>query len=344
MVDGPTGHSPGSPDEPSGGQISGLVTETTGPSDDPISLLAAQLEQQDQAIQGFHRNIDGIHKALANIEGGQQAMGQYVSGMGQVVEALQQVAEDGGGASAEPIRLPPPFPYEQTAEQASQLFAALAEWQLGATNVAKADRAEVQTKTGGTASYSYANLGDTMEVARTVGQFGLCVTHRIHRFGKTTYVEGVLFHKGGGYLSSGPVRLTTTQNRLLSPMQQLMHAVTTARRITTQMVLGVASAEDDNDSGRNPRSAPPEAGRYQESYYTGQHDGRRTQAPGPTGPAQAAATGPPQGPSQAQRVAAAASQQAAVQRPSTTAPIVRRPREEAARNVQTTYSTPSGVN
>jgi hypothetical protein len=315
----------------------------TALQEDPISQLAAQLEQQDQAIQGFHRNIDGIHKALANIESGQQAMGQSVSGMGQAVEALQQAAEDGSGA-AEVVTLPPPFPYEQTAEQASLLFAALAEWQLGATNVAKADRAEVQTSSGGTARYSYANLGDTMEVARTVGQFGLCVTHRVHRFGKTTYVEAILFHKGGGYLSSGPVRLTTTQNRLLSPMQQLMHAVTTARRITTQMVLGVASAEDDNDSGRQPRSAPPEAGRYPEAYYTGQQDGRRTQAPGPPGRGQAAASGPPQGSTQGQRVAAAASQQAAVQRPGATAPIVRRPREGQGANVQTTYPTHSGAN
>lgn len=335
MIDGPIGHSPGPPAEGSSEQDSGLGKVPTALQEDPISQLAAQLEQQDQAIQG-------LGQAVATIQSGQQAMGQYVSGMGQAVEALQQAAEDGGGA-AEVVTLPPPFPYEQTAEQASQVFAALAEWQLGATNVAKADTAEVQTRSGGTARYSYANLGDTMEVARTVGQFGLCVTHRIHRFGKTTYVDGILFHKGGGYLSSGPVRLTTTQNRLTSPMQQLMSAVTTARRITTQMLLGIAAAEDDNDSGRNPRSAPPEEGRYPESYYTGQQDGRRTQAPGPPGPGQAAAAGPPQGPTQAQRVAAAASQQAEVQRPGGTAPVVRRPREGQGGNVQTTYSAPSGV-
>lgn len=151
-----------------------------------------------------------------------------------------------------PASAPPSCPdlaaYER---QRAALYAALAKWQAGVSNPGKDQTARVKLKSGGTMSYSYTSLAGLLKVAHTVGAFGLAVRFEQRNIDGRPYVEAVLCHEEGGEVSSGPVRLEIDSNALLNGSQNVARANTSARRLALQMVLGLASTDDDQNDG-NP--------------------------------------------------------------------------------------------
>jgi hypothetical protein len=155
--------------------------------------------------------------------------------------------------------------YRPTVEQQMQLFAAFAEWQTTAPRLTENRQAEYQTKKGSTISYGYADLAGVIATGQGAAAHGLAAITRqeLDDFGDPV-VTAYLVHSGGGAITSGPVPLFMGESDRRG--QAHAAALTTARRLALQMVLGLAAERDDDfnaSSETSPRqqAARPSGGR-----------------------------------------------------------------------------------
>ena len=144
--------------------------------------------------------------------------------------------------------------YKPTVEQQMPLFAALAEWHATEPRLTENRQAEYQTKKGGTISYGYADLAGVIATGQGAAAYGLVATTRqeIDDFGDPV-VTAYLVHSGGGAITSGPVPLFMGESDRRG--QAHAAALTTARRLALQMVLGLA-AERDDDFNASSETSP----------------------------------------------------------------------------------------
>lgn len=194
---------------------------------------------------------------------------------GSVAELGDRLAERQGPAAADPTSIEALIGYQPTPEQQMALFEALATWQATIEPVEKNRVASFRTREkeggggGAEVNYGYADLGTVMHQARSAGAHGIAVTCQTIRGsapGELTLVALAL-HKGGGALSSGPWSPSTEGNRLANRNQNIGGAMTSARRLLIQNLMGIAAEEDADFNqpqgqqgqaqGRGRSSPPP---------------------------------------------------------------------------------------
>ena len=133
-------------------------------------------------------------------------------------------------------------------EEMAALYAALSKAQGAIANPKK-----THTANTGTYSYSYADLGATLEAIRKpLAANGLAVLQNVttNTEAKVVEVETVITHSGGGFLVFGPMSFPATSNA-----QQTGSGVTYYRRYALSAALGLA-AEDDDGKGASETRAP----------------------------------------------------------------------------------------
>lgn len=130
------------------------------------------------------------------------------------------------------------------------LAAALAAFQSSLPEIAKAETAKVETKGGGSYSYSYAGLGDVSRaVLPKLAEHGLSFSARPTFDGDRFVLAYQLLHASGEVLEGAyPLPNATPQ--------QVGSAITYARRYCLCAVTGVAP--DDDDDGRAAQQAKPQ--------------------------------------------------------------------------------------
>jgi hypothetical protein len=150
--------------------------------------------------------------------------------------------------------------YRPTVEQQMPLFAALAEWQATEPRLTENRQAEYQTKKGGTISYGYADLAGVIATGQGAAAHGLAAITRqeLDDFGDPV-VTAYLVHSGGGAITSGPVPLFMGESDRRG--QAHAAALTTARRLALQMVLGLAAERDDDFNASSETSPRQQATR-----------------------------------------------------------------------------------
>ena len=136
----------------------------------------------------------------------------------------------------------------RTSEQIDQLAAALAAAQAAFPPIKKDRTATVPTKTGGTYSYTYADLGSVLDAVRpALTANGLSITQG----GTGDHLVTRLLHVSGQWIESDGT-LPATQ----ATPQGLGSAITYARRYWLTALLGVV-AESDDDGALGSEEAKP---------------------------------------------------------------------------------------
>jgi hypothetical protein len=139
---------------------------------------------------------------------------------------------------------------------ADQLTAAIADVQLELPAIPKTQTAKVATKTGGSYSYTYANLAKiTPLVLPLLGRNGLAWITRPTMSPAGFVLEYELRHVGGASLAGtyplpDPIRATP---------QEVGSAITYARRYCLCSVIGVAPDDDDDDAAAAAKTTPKAA-------------------------------------------------------------------------------------
>jgi hypothetical protein len=127
-------------------------------------------------------------------------------------------------------------------EKNATLASALAEVQAKLPEIRKGETATVQTKTGGSYKYSYADLADVSQVILPLlGQHGLSwITRPTMLDGRFVLVYELLHSSGETRVGEYPLPDRGTP-------QEIGSAITYARRYALCAVTGVAPAADDDD-------------------------------------------------------------------------------------------------
>jgi len=129
----------------------------------------------------------------------------------------------------------------------ANLFAALAAFQAEVPVVAKANSADVRTKTGGNYRYTYATLGDVARVVYPIlGRHGLSFLCLIERDEAGLTLKGILAHE------------TSQMQQAVFPVfgntpQEIGSALTYGRRYLLGCLTGVVT--DDDDDGQAAQNA-----------------------------------------------------------------------------------------
>ena len=102
----------------------------------------------------------------------------------------------------------------------------------------------------------YADLGSVMEVVKDpLNEEGITVLQPTSSREGVHFVETILLHESGQYISSEPIKLELTK----TDMQNLGSAISYARRYQMQSLLSVPAEDDDGESTMNrpkPSKAP----------------------------------------------------------------------------------------
>lgn len=140
----------------------------------------------------------------------------------------------------------------------SELAKALAEFQANLPHVSKAGTAEVQTKTGGRYSYTFADLADVSAAALPLlGKYGLSFSSKPTLTDEGRFVLRYSLRHSSGESDGGDYPLPTN-----APPQELGSAITYGRRYCLCAVTGIAP-DDDDDGAAASRSVH---GGRQEEY------------------------------------------------------------------------------
>lgn len=230
-------------------------TSPTGPpaAPGPLDHLAETLLQVADRVAAVEADT------LSRFETMRQAFG----------ELRQRLNQDQGGQAAvkddQGRRLVEFLGYRPTVEQQVQLFTAFAEWQATTPRLTENRQAEYQTKKGGTISYGYADLAGVIATGQSAASHGLGAITRqeLDDFGDPV-ITAYLVHSGGGAITSGPVPLFMGDSDRRG--QAHAAALTTARRLALQMVLGLAAERDDDcnassETGPRQPATRPSGGR-----------------------------------------------------------------------------------
>ncbi len=118
--------------------------------------------------------------------------------------------------------------------------------------VVKRQKAEIPTKSGGSYSYSYADLGDVLEAVRPVlNEHGLSVAQspitEDGKVGVLTYI----YHTSGHFEQFGPLFLPAGNDA-----RGAGSAVTYARRYALCAVLGISPDDDDDGEAASEPEEP----------------------------------------------------------------------------------------
>lgn len=160
-------------------------------------------------------------------------------------------------------------------ELSAALVAAVAELQ----SIPKSRTATVPTKSGGSYSYDYADLGDSLDVVRPVlAKYRLAVLQPVETVDGRTGVSTMILHASGEQMVFGPLFMPAGDG---SP-QAIGSSITYARRYSLLSALGLATEDDDASAAQGAGSAAPRQQSQQRS--------RARKASGPTSPAAEAAT------------------------------------------------------
>lgn len=139
-------------------------------------------------------------------------------------------------------------------EQINELAAALAKAQGEMTAPPKDKTAKVPTKSGGSYSYSYADIATVIEsVKSALSKNGLSVSHQMVCEPGFFGLQTMLMHSSGQYVSSV---MPLPQER--GP-QELGSYLTYYRRYALCAIVGIAADEDDdanNESGNEAEIRP----------------------------------------------------------------------------------------
>ena len=225
------------------------VANSREPGSSP--LLAARVDAMATWAQQTKAEIRGLLS-------GNQVLQSTVSDLATRIDVLAETVADYGHDQNQGKPEPDPvIGYRPTPEQQGQLFAALAEWQVGVKPLEKGNVANIQTRGGSTVSYRYADIASVSEIARSAGTAGLAHFHCETARNGQTYIRTYLVHKGGGWISCD-VPLLVRENSMVSSLQVWASACTMARRYGLFMVLGIAAGDEDDDGAQS--SAKPSAG------------------------------------------------------------------------------------
>lgn len=141
-----------------------------------------------------------------------------------------------------------------TSAPIDQLAAALVVALGELTDVPKGRTARVQMKSGGEYRYTYADLGDALEMVRPVlARHGLGVVQPVATGPKGVEVTTVIVHSSGQTMTFGPLSMSAGDT---SP-QATGSAITYARRYSLLAALGLATEEDDDGQAASARPAKP---------------------------------------------------------------------------------------
>ncbi len=149
--------------------------------------------------------------------------------------------------------------HERVADRyAAQQFAEhLAAFQLACPPIEKKSTAKIATKAGGEFRYTYAELD---EIARTVAPF-LAARGFSYSWDSTTH-EGTLAvvctlrHSNGHSITSTFAAPVESRSGATSKMQDTASAMTYARRQSTVAILGLTTADPDNDGRKQEEQHP----------------------------------------------------------------------------------------
>lgn len=146
----------------------------------------------------------------------------------------------------------------QQSAESHDLYAALAAAQAEITNPSKDKVAKVPTKTGGSYSYSYADIADVLNTVRPVlSKHGLAVVQLPVMANGDLILKTRITHKTGQWIESDyPVCQIGGDHRVMGA------ALTYARRYALCPMLGIAADEDTDgetaaDAPRRQVKAPP---------------------------------------------------------------------------------------
>jgi hypothetical protein len=150
--------------------------------------------------------------------------------------------------------------YRPTVEQQMQLFTAFAAWHATTPTLTENRQAEYTTKKGQLVSYGYSDLAGVIATGQSAAAHGLFAADRqeLDDFGDPV-ITAYLIHVGGGAITSGPVPLFIGDGDKRG--QEHAKALTTARRLARQMVLGLAAERDDDHNATGETQPRPQATR-----------------------------------------------------------------------------------
>lgn len=245
---------------------SGDHPEQATSTDAPAGTLEQRLAAFSQGVNQALKRIEAVAKHHGQrLEELNSCVIHQEQNMGAMAEALAATTATTPRPSS--TSLEALIGYQPTPQQQMELFSALAAWRAELPMLTKNRTANLETNSGAAVSYSYADLAAVMEQAKTGGAHGLFVTCMLAGDDQGGLALVVLvLHQGGGALSSGPWTPDASgRNRLNSSNQNVSAAMTTAKRILTQNLLGIAADEDSDfnehrgggNQARRPAPARP---------------------------------------------------------------------------------------
>lgn len=157
-----------------------------------------------------------------------------------------------------------------SSEKVDQIIPAMTAALAKLEDVEKKRTAHIQTKSGVSYEYSYADLSDVLDAARpALHEHGLVVVQEAFTDASGTAVSTTFLHSSGQWIESRPLRLPVG-----SDAQSHGSSITYGRRYQLVALLGLATEDDD---GAAARPAPVKASRQQASPRAAQR------SPGPEG-------------------------------------------------------------
>jgi len=156
--------------------------------------------------------------------------------------------------AAAPSSSPEPAPAPETAPEAPlshpNVEAAFVAFAADVVTIPQDKVAVVETRSGGSYTYRYADLADVLASVRPLlARHGLALTQDVRTVDRSVEVTTFVLHVSGGSLAFGPLALP-----LGDTPQGTGSAITYARRYAVLAALGLATEEDDDGRAAAPRS------------------------------------------------------------------------------------------
>lgn len=145
-------------------------------------------------------------------------------------------------------------------EQFNEVAGAFAKSQLAFTSPKKNRKVSVQTKSGGSYTFEYADLAAILEMARPIlAKNGIAVTQnariqRIDTGAPYIVVDTMLLHESGQYIIYDPLEFAADGN-----IQANGGTITYLKRYALAAALGLASEEDDDGNAAANNSVQGDA-------------------------------------------------------------------------------------
>lgn len=145
----------------------------------------------------------------------------------------------------------------QKSEQINELAAALTKAQIQFETADKDHKAKVETKTGGSYEFSYADFASYLGACRkSLGEHGLSFVQEPTYTDKAVSVVTLLMHESGQWLESAPLTVPLIADSRGEITAQIVGSgVTYAKRYSLSSMLGLASEADDDGNSASGNTA-----------------------------------------------------------------------------------------